>query len=146
MAEFTSEEDTLKCIEEVKAGKDFIDAAINNNSFNDPETKVYLDSNDSLPIEVKKVINETDNVGLCDVIAVIESTENSDGTTVETGSWYVIDIVSRDAEDFKDEFIELMASDLDSATVRDYYFDKTAISFFDQDLYELMSEKYEVFK
>ena len=64
----------------------------------------------------------------------------------ENNTYYVLNVESRNVEDFKDDFIELMATNTTTETIQNYFFTKHKVEFFDQDLYEIMSKVNEVFK
>ena len=142
---FTTEDDAKKCIEDVKAGTTFDTAAVNNNSTNTPATSIYTDSNASLNLSVKEYLNSTDTTGLSSIIpyTTVQSTSESSNETTE---YYVLNIESRDVNDFRNEFIEVATLKLDNKEVRSYFFKNHDLKFFDQDIYEYMSKQYEVLK
>ena len=146
IASFASEEDAQNCINDANNGSTFDMAAVNNNSVNTPESAVYLDTDTSLAYEVKEYVNSVNGMGISTIIPSTTSTNNADGTTTETTTYYVVNIESRIESEFHDEFVETMAASVESSLVTDYFFNKHKIEFFDQDIYELMSSKYEVLK
>ena len=146
MAIFADLAEAEKCIADVNGGSTFDMAALNNNSTNTPQSNVYSDADESLAYEVKEYLNSTDSLGLSSIITQTSSTVGADGTATETSTYYVLNIESRNPDEFKDEYLELMAARQDQATVRDYFLQKHNISFFDQDIYKLMSSEYEVLK
>jgi hypothetical protein len=121
-------------------------AAANNNSINTPSTSVYSDSDQTLVYEVKDYLNTTDKNGLSTIIVNTSTSTDADGNTVESNTYYVLNIESRNPEDFKDEYIELKAAETETDTVRNHFMSTHEIKFYDQDLYELMSSTYEVLK
>ena len=146
MAIFSELADAEKCIEDVNNGSTFDMAAVNNNSTNTPQSTVYSDSDETLVYDVKEYLNSTDTIGLSSIITYTTSAVGADGTTAETNTYYVLNIESRNADDFKDEYVELMSAKQDLSTVENYFLDKHDISFYDQDIYKLMSSEYEVLK
>ena len=74
------------------------------------------------------------------------SSTDDEGNPVDETTYYVVNIISRDVSEFHDEFVDTMSLSLDTDIVTDYFFNKHKIKFFDQDLYKLMSEEYEVLK
>lgn len=146
MATFTSLEDAQKCIDDFNNGSTFDMAAINNNSQNTPQSTVYTDSDTTLAYDVKDYLNSTDTTGLSSIITVSEQSKDSEGNDVTTDTYYVLNIESRNADEFKDEYVELAASNASTDTVNEYFFSSHEIEFFDQDIYEIMSEKFEVLK
>ena len=146
IASFEKEEEAQKCIEDVNNGSTFDMAAANNNSINTPSTSVYSDSDQTLVYEVKDYLNSTDKNGLSTIIVNTSTSTDADGNTVESNTYYVLNIESRNPEDFKDEYIELKAAETETDTVRNHFMSTHEIKFYDQDLYELMSSTYEVLK
>ena len=146
IASFESEEEAKKCIEDVNNGSTFDMAAANNNSINTPATSVYSDSDQSLVYEVKDYLNSTDKTGLSTVITNTATSTDADGNTVEKNTYYVLNVESRNPEEFKDEYIELKAAEAEAETVRNHFLSTHEIKFYDQDLYELMSSTYEELK
>jgi len=146
MATFNELADAEKCIEDVNNGSTFDMAAVNNNSTNTPQSNVYSDSDESLVYDVKEYLNSTDTLGISSVITYTNSAVGADGTTSETSTYYVLNIESRNPDEFKDEYIENLAASRDLSTVKNYFLEKHQISFFDQDVYKLMSQAYEVLK
>lgn len=146
MAIFNELADAEKCIEDVNNGSTFDMAAVNNNSTNTPQSNVYSDSDESLVYDVKEYLNSTDTLGLSSIITYTTSAVGADGTSSETSTYYVLNIESRNPEEFKNEYIDLLSASQELATVKNYFLEKHNISFYDQDVYKLMSEAYEVLK
>lgn len=139
---FASLEDAEKCLEDVKNGSTFDMAAVNNNSANTPESKVYTDDDASLAYEIKEYLNSTENTGLSTIL--VNTVSAADGS--ETNTYYILNVESRNTDDFTDELIELLAASVSTDTVKEYFISTHDISFYDQDLYEIMSAAYEVLK
>ncbi|MBR4470351.1 MAG: hypothetical protein IKS54_03435 [Erysipelotrichaceae bacterium] len=139
---FASLEDAEKCLEDVKNGSTFDMAAVNNNSANAPESKVYTDDDASLAYEIKEYLNSTENTGLSTIL--VNTVSAADGN--ETNTYYILNVESRNTDDFTDELIELLAASVSTDTVKEYFISTHDISFYDQDLYEIMSAAYEVLK
>ncbi len=146
MASFKSEEDAQKCIEDTNNGSTFDMAAANNNSQGTAESKIYTDDDTSYVYEVKEYINSTDTVGLSTIITHAATGTDSEGNTVEDNTYYVLNIESRNSEEFKDDLIEQFAANADQNAVREYFLKKNDIKFYDQDLYQQMTSKFEVLK
>lgn len=142
IASFASLEDAEKCLEDVKNGSTFDMAAVNNNSANTPESKVYTDDDASLAYEIKEYLNSTENTGLSTIL--VNTVSAADGS--ETNTYYILNVESRNTDDFTDELIELLAASVSTDTVKEYFISTHDISFYDQDLYEIMSAAYEVLK
>ena len=146
IAIFDTQEKAEKFIEDVNGGTTFDTAAVNNGSTNTPESSVYLDSSSSLNLEVKNYLNSTDKIGLSSIIPYTTAASTSDGQTSETTSYYVLNVESRDVNDFKEEYINLVSLELTGDEAKNYFFNKHDIKFYDQDIYKFMSSKYEVLK
>ena len=146
VASFASLEDAEKCIEDVKGGSTFDMAAVNNNADSAPVSSVYTDDDTTLAFEVKDYLNSNENTGPSSVIVNTTTTQGTDGTAVENNTYYVLNVDSRDVEEFKDDVITLLASEVSTDDVKDYFLSSHKIEFFDQDLYKNMSSLYEVLK
>ena len=65
--------------------------------------------------------------------------------TVETSKYYVVNLVNKDVDSFKDEFVELLKTSLlDSTKVINFYLAKHDFKVYDQKTYDLLSKTYEV--
>ncbi len=146
LASFANEEDAKKCIEDVNNGSTFDMAAVNNNADNAPQSAVYTDDDSSLAYEVKDYLNSTDTTGLSTIIINTASTQDANGNISEKNTYYVLNVESRNVEEFRDEFVDLLAATVSSDDVRNYFLTSHEIEFFDQDLYEIMTAAYEVLK
>ncbi|MBO4918726.1 MAG: hypothetical protein J5365_01070 [Erysipelotrichaceae bacterium] len=146
LASFDSVEEAQKCIDDFNNGSTFDMAAINNNSLNTPQSSVYTDSDSSLVYEVKDYLNSTDTTGVSSIIKATSMSKDDDGNNVETYTYYVLNIESRDPDEFKEDYINLAATNASMDTVNEYFFSSHELKFFDQDIYEIMSEKFEELK
>ncbi|MBQ1482659.1 MAG: membrane lipoprotein lipid attachment site-containing protein [Erysipelotrichaceae bacterium] len=146
LASFANEDDAKKCIEDVNNGSTFDMAAVNNNAANAPQSSVYTDDDTSLVYEVKDYLNSTDTTGVSTIIVSTSSTQDADGNINENNTYYVLNVESRNVADFKDEFVDLLATTVSSDDVRNYFLSSHEIEFFDQDLYKIMTEAFEVLK
>ena len=146
VAAFDTIEDAQQCIDDTNNGSTFDMAAVNNNAQAAPQSSIYTDDDTTLVYEVKEYVNSTDQTGLSTIITSVVSSQDASGNVNETNTYYVLNIESRDVNEFKDEFIEHQASATDAETVKEHYLTNHSIEFFDQDLYEIMSAKYEALK
>ena len=146
LASFANEDDAKKCIEDVNNGSTFDMAAVNNNAANAPQSAVYTDDDTSLVYEVKDYLNSTDTTGVSTIIVSTSSTQDANGNINENNTYYVLNVESRNVADFKDEFVDLLATTVSSDDVRNYFLSSHEIEFFDQDLYKIMTEAFEVLK
>lgn len=143
---FSELEDAEKFVEDVNNGSSFNEAAVNAGYETAPLENVYSDTDSSLVLEVKDYLNSTDNVGLSTIISSKTSSKDENNEDIETLTYYVLNIISRDVQDFKEDYISQKAVQESAQDVKDYFVKKHNIKFYDQDLYEIMSEKYEVLK
>ena len=146
LATFDTIEDAQATIDAVNSGSTFDMAAINNNSTSTPETSIYRDTDSDLVLEVKDYLNSTDTTGLSTIITRTVESSDADGNTTETNTYYLVNIISRNAEDFKDDLKSLISSEVELETIENYFFTKHKIEFYDQDLYEMLSSEFEVLK
>lgn len=145
MAYFSDEETANKFIEQVKNGSTFESAAAENGYGNNCSTAVYTDT-DNLPIDVKDYLNKTDTTGLSPIITYTVSSTDADGNINDTNTYYVLNVSSKNVEDYKDDYIEKRASETSEDMIKEYFFETHEIKFYDQDIYEMMKAKYEVLK
>lgn len=142
VAIFESQESADNFINDVtNNAKTFETAAIENGYETECPVSVYLDS-DNLPLNVKSYLNATADTGLSKVIVV----DSTDDTKTETKSYYVLNIVSRNVEEFKEDYIDAKINSVSEDYVKNYMFETHDIKFYDQDIYEIMKSAYEVFE
>ena len=146
VASFNTVEEAQQCIDDYNNGSSFDMAALNNNSNEEPQSSIYTDDDSSLVYEVKEYLNSTDSTGLSSIITYATKTTDDEGNDVEEATYYVLNIESRNAADFKDEYIETAAASASSDTVKEYFLNKHQIKFYDQDLYDLVTAEYEGLK
>lgn len=123
--------------------KTFETAAIENGYDTECKVSVYLDS-DNLPLNVKSYLNATTDTGLSKVIVDDSATDSSNET--ENKKYYVLNIVSRNVEEFKEDYIDAKINSVSEDYVKNYMFETHDIKFYDQDIYEIMKSAYEVFE
>lgn len=145
VAYFENEEECNNAIVEIDNGTTFDTAVLNNGFAGDPQVKVYLDSDD-LPIQVKTYVKEGEPTGLSNKIVTSTTSTDADGKEVITSRYYIVNIIDRDVNNYKDEYLNIKASDTSDETLINYLFTKYDIKFYDQDLYEIMTKAYEVLK
>lgn len=143
MVTFDSIEKAQALVDAVNSGSTFDMAAIAQGVETAPVASVYLDGSD-LDIIIKEYLNSTDTTGLSTIITTTTTAKNDEGEDVEALEYNVLNIVSRDVEDFKDEYITIAASSLEEATIRQYFLTKHKVTIHDQDIYDQISKNYEV--
>jgi len=141
MAYFEDEESAQSLIDRVNEGEDFATVAYELGYTLSASETVYTDK-DSLSLEVKTYVNENDATGLSEVIPSSVSTTDSSGNTTTEQRYYVLNIISRDVEEFKDDFITALESYIDSSDIYAYYYNKYEVTFYDQDSYDLLADTY----
>ena len=146
IASFNTVEEAEKCIEDYNNGSTFDMAALNNNSNESPQSSIYTDYDSSLVYEVKEYLNSNDALGLSPVIIYATTTTDDEGNDVEDATYYVLNVESRDPEEFKDDYISTAAASASSDSVKEYFLNKHQIKFYDQDLYDLVTAQYEGLK
>lgn len=146
IASFSEEETANKFVDDItNGGKTFDTAAVENGYDTTTQAAVYLDSDD-LPLNIKSYLNETVSTGLSSIILVSNESTDSDGNKTSIDTYYVLNIISRNTNDFKDDYIAVKTEKIGVEGVKDYMFSNHKIEFFDQSIYEMMSSEYEVFK
>lgn len=146
VASFSDLEHAQACLNDVNNGSTFDMAAVNNNSLTTAESQIYTDKDTTLAYEVKQYVNTANGVGVSDIITHTDVTTAADGSSSESNTYYVVNLQSRNVEEFKDEFIHIVGEQTQTETIQNYFFGQHEVKFYDQDLYELMSKTYEVFK
>lgn len=145
LASFDILEDAEKFIEMVNDGSSFEMAAAELGYGKEASPTVYVDS-DELTLEVKDyLLNNSDN-GLSPVLTTVKTTSDASGNSVETPVYYVLNIISRDINEFKEEYVTKASANIESDTILDYMFKKFDIRFYDQRTYEMMSKIYEALR
>ncbi len=103
---------------------------------------LYTDSDSDLPVDVKDYVLNTETTGLSDVIEVSTTTTDSDGNSTVTPRYYIVNLISKNAEDFKDEFISTIAEKVDQETLINSLLEKYNIEVHDQSVYEALKDTY----
>ena len=145
LVSFGDEETANKFIEDINSGSTFETAAINNGYTTETTPSVYIDSDD-LVVDVKQYLNETNNLGLSSIITSTSSSTDANGNISNLNTYYVLNIISRDAKEFLDDYKAVKQENLDTVTVKNWLFENHNIEFYDQDIYEMMKSTYEVVK
>lgn len=143
MASFETEEAASKVVEAVNNGSTFEMAIAENGFEGECPAAVYIDS-DSTPVDVKSYLNDTDKTGISTVITVTNSSSDNDGNISSINTYYVLNVISKDVADFKEDYIAKRASATSEDVVKQYLFMNHDIKFYDQDIYEMMTSAYEV--
>lgn len=145
-AYFTDLETANKFIEEVNASTTFETAAANNGYDSVVTPIIFVNDDLDLPAEAKDYINNNEATGLSTVIESSTSSQDKDGNIVTETKYYVLNILDRDINNFKEEYKTRKLENITQEDVIAYMLETHDIKFFDQDLYEIMSKAYEVLK
>ena len=146
MVTFNDKQTAENFISDVKEnGKTFETAAIDNGYTTECPVSVYLDSDD-LSLNVKSYLNETADTGLSSLIVNTNSSTDADGNITNSDTYYVLNIVSRDVDEFKEDYKAVKLESLGSTAVKEYMMSNHDIKFYDQDIYEIMKAQFEVLK
>lgn len=124
----------------------FVFAAEENGYTEQVNQQIYSDSSD-LPVEVKELILNSDFVGVSDVVNSSTYTNDADGNQTITPRYYVVNVISRNADDFKEDFIQYLNSDvLQTKDIVNFYLKKYKFKVYDQRTYELLNTNYGDFR
>ena len=102
---------------------------------------IYRDSDTDLPSEVKQFIN-TNESGVSPVIKVDEVTTDADGNSTTNSRYYLVNLVSKDVNTFKDEFLNLLAAEANQNEIISDSLKKYELTVHDQDIYDVLSGKF----
>lgn len=131
-------------VEEMDKGKELIEAAALNGYEDIIESKIYT-LNDDLPTEIFDYVNNS-NAGDYGLVQAATTITDADGNSVINPRYYIINLISKDVNDFKDDFIDLVLQDVDTDTIVANLLNNYKVSIHDQRVYEVLSAKYEVLK
>ena len=138
--------DTLEAaqatIDAIKAGKTFEMAAAENGYGSEIKEQVYTDKSE-LSVEVKGFLNSVTEPTLSNVILTTITSTAADGTTTNTNRYYVVEVTNTNADEFKEAFMETLATLVESTEILNHYFEKYDIEVYDQRTFELLSSMYE---
>lgn len=107
---------------------------------------LYTDSDSDLPAEVKDYVLNTEAPSLSDIIEVSTTMTDSDGNSTVTPRYYIVNLISKNVEDFKDEFISTVSSDIDTDETINSLLEKYGLQTHDQRIYEILKAEYEATK
>lgn len=135
-------EDVLK---DVADGATFAYAS-NNRGYNSEITETVYTDHDDQPIEVKEAIINAEGCGILGPVEVITYTKDTDGNQQTNSRYYLINLLSDNVADFKDEFVAKVMEDIDSEQTISDMLKNHNVKLYDQRTYELLSESYEALK
>lgn len=145
LAYFDTKESAEAALEAINNGSTFDIAVLENGYKTDASPKIYLDG-DALALEVKTYINADEKTGVSQIITAAVNTTDADGNTVTTTRYYLINVIDRDVNNFKEDFLEVLYTNFDTKESLNHFFAKHDIEFYDQRTYDLLSATYEALK
>lgn len=146
MAYFDDQITAQKFIDSFNEGeKDFQELASENGYTGTADIQIYSDESD-VPTEVKETVLSM-NSGISSIITSSTYQTSADGESTVTPRYYVVNLISKDANEFKDEFInKLVETILDTTLVTNKYIEKYGVEMHDQGAYDLLKPTYEAIK
>ena len=142
LAYFDEKEKADAVVEAVSKGSTFDMSVLENGYNNNAQEQIYLIGDETLPAEVKEYINTSTNKGLSPVLLTTETSTDSDGKEVQTPKYYLINITSRDYNEFKEDYISLKSTEVEDTTIFKEMFKNYDIKFYDQEAFNLINESY----
>lgn len=130
-------------VNDVRDGEHTFAYSCEENGFTEEVTsKVYTDLSD-LPLEVKDYVLNSSNIGLSDVIQSSRVATDSEGNSSIIPRYYIINLTSKNADEFKDEFINYLITEVfDSNEILSKFMTKYNVKVYDQRTYELLNNTY----
>lgn len=146
IAYFNTAEEAQKVIDDVNNNIGTFAYVSSENGFADAiNASVYTDTSD-LPIEVKEAVQNAQSNGKSGLIGPIQTSlaaTETGGTTVVTPRYYVINVISINADEFKDEFVEYGITNIYTGDdILNEYMKKYNFQVYDQETYDLLKDKF----
>ncbi len=142
MQSFDDQDEAQAMIDNINDGMTFEEASEEAGIETTATETVYTTSSD-IDSQIWSWLS-TAEVGLCDSpVVVLTDTTDDDGNVTTTYTYYVIEVIAIDADEFYDEFYSSISGDITTTEVFNYYFTKYTIEVYDQDVYDYLSENYE---
>lgn len=132
----------VKYVEE--KGKELVEAAAYHGYEDEITTELYTNNSD-LPLEVFEYV-KNNGEGFSGIINSSTTETDADGNEVTVTTYYLVNVISKDVLEFQDEFVELVVDDIDFEEAFINYLNNYEVNIYDQKVYDLLSEKYEVLK
>jgi len=143
---FDNEESAKNVVNSTKdSDSTFAYACTSNGYEGEVVSAVYVKDNSGLPTEVEEYVS-TAKVGVSDVIKCDEVSTDSDGNSTTNSTYYVVNLLSKDANEFLDDFATSISGNIDTTEVINYYLSVYPIEIHDQDVYDILSPTYEAIK
>lgn len=143
---FENEEDAKTLIKNVKEGNNF-DAAAYDLGYTQDCTPVVYTATDlsNLNAQVSEYCTNTTSTGLSDVIVSSTTSTDEDGNEVSTPIYYVVNIVSVNPNDFKDDFMTLLINEglVDPTEALNNAISQHEVNIYVQSIYDELSAQFE---
>ena len=120
----------------------FAYAATSNGYTSEVTETVFSNTDTELPSLIKEYVKNNDAPSVSPIIQVDEVTTDAEGNSKTNSRYYLINLVSKNVNDFKDEFLAVVTSELDQNTVVANLLKKYNISVHDQTVYETLKSVY----
>lgn len=147
IVKFDTKEAAQAVIDAVKNSEKTFEYACTENGYTDEVTeKVYSDKSNDLPAEVKEYVLNAKENGLSNVIEVTTAINDSEGNSSVNNTYYLVNLTSKNVEDFRDEFVTLVSENIDKDTIINKLLEKYNLEVHDQRIYELLKAQYEAVK
>ena len=144
---FDTKEAAEAVLDAVNNNENTFEYACSENGYSSEVTEtLYTDTDSDLPVDVKEWVLNTSEPTLSDIIEVSTTVNDSDGNSTVNTRYYLVNLISKNVEDFKEEFVSNIVSTMDKDTVINSLLEKHSISIHDQRIYELLKEEYEAIK
>lgn len=147
IVKFDTKEAAQAVIDAVKDSENTFEYACTENGYTEEITeKVYSDKSNDLPAEVKEYVLNAKENGLSGVIEVTTAINDSEGNSSVNNTYYLVNLTSKNVEDFRDEFVTLVSENIDKDTIINKLLEKYNLEVHDQRIYELLKAQYEAVK
>ena len=147
IVKFDTKEAAQAVIDAVKNSENTFEYACTENGYTEEVTeKVYSDKSNDLPAEVKEYVLNAKENGLSGVIEVTTAINDSEGNSSVNNTYYLVNLTSKNVEDFRDEFVTLVSENIDKDTIINKLLEKYNLEVHDQRIYELLKAQYEAVK
>jgi len=133
-------------LDDVGQGTSFDTAVLNNGYTGDASPFIFCSNDSSLNTNVAEYVNSTDTTGISSIITYTTTTTGEDGSEVDTNTYYVVNVVSRDYNDFLDDYVDNVLEDLNETDILNNIFAKYDIKFYDQSIYDQLVASYSSLK
>ena len=147
IVKFDTKEAAQAVIDAVKNSENTFEYVCTENGYTEEVTeKVYSDKSNDLPAEVKEYVLNAKENGLSGVIEVTTAINDSEGNSSVNNTYYIVNLTSKNVEDFRDEFVTLVSENIDKDTIINKLLEKYNLEVHDQRIYELLKAQYEAVK